>query len=92
MARRGRGAAVADNFGCDPLADLAGGGGFDQQIGVGVGVNVDQQVRDLPERPVFPASSLALELERQIDRAELLVCILAQLERHYELWLTATSA
>jgi BirA family biotin operon repressor/biotin-[acetyl-CoA-carboxylase] ligase len=62
------------------------------RVALGVGVNVDQQASELPERPVFPASSLALELGRPIDRADLLVCILAQLERHYELWLTATSA
>jgi BirA family biotin operon repressor/biotin-[acetyl-CoA-carboxylase] ligase len=63
----------------------------DGRVVLGVGVNVDQEAHDLPERPVFPASSLALELGRPIDRVELLVCVLAQLERHYELWLTATS-
>ena len=49
------------------------------------------QAGDLPERPVFPASSLTLELGCSIDRVELLVCILEQLERHYELWLAAPS-
>lgn len=57
------------------------------RVVLGVGVNVEQEPGDLPERPVFPASSLALELGRPIDRVELLLCILAQLERHYRLWL-----
>jgi len=57
------------------------------RVVLGVGVNVEQEAGDLPARPVFPASSLALELGRPIDRVELLVCILAQLERHYRLWL-----
>jgi BirA family biotin operon repressor/biotin-[acetyl-CoA-carboxylase] ligase len=61
------------------------------RVVLGVGVNVAQEAGDLPERPVFPASSLALELGRSIDRVELLVCILVQLERHYELWLTASA-
>lgn len=61
------------------------------RVALGVGVNVEQQADDLPARPVFPASSLALELGRSIDRVELLVCILTQLERHYERWLVETS-
>jgi BirA family biotin operon repressor/biotin-[acetyl-CoA-carboxylase] ligase len=62
------------------------------RVALGVGVNVQQEAGDLPARPVFPASSLALELERPIDRVDLLVCILAQLERHYELWLTEAAS
>ena len=61
------------------------------RVALGVRVNVEQQAGDLPPRPVFPASSLALELGRSIDRVELLVCILMQLERHYERWLVETS-
>jgi BirA family biotin operon repressor/biotin-[acetyl-CoA-carboxylase] ligase len=61
------------------------------RIALGVGVNIEQQAGDLPARPVFPATSLALELGRSIDRVELLVCILAQLERHYKRWLTETA-
>jgi BirA family transcriptional regulator, biotin operon repressor / biotin---[acetyl-CoA-carboxylase] ligase len=60
------------------------------RVVLGVGVNVAQEAGDLPERPVFPASSLALELGYSIDRVELLASALAQLERHYELWLTAS--
>lgn len=61
------------------------------RIALGVGVNVEQKAGDLPARPVFPASSLELELGRSIDRIELLVRILAQLERHYERWLAETT-
>ncbi len=57
------------------------------RVVLGVGVNVEQGAGNLPARPVFPASSLALELGRPIDRVELLICILAQLERHYRIWL-----
>jgi BirA family biotin operon repressor/biotin-[acetyl-CoA-carboxylase] ligase len=64
----------------------------DGRVALGVGVNVEQKASDLPARPVFPATSLALELGRPIDRVELLVCILVQLERHYEHWLTETAA
>ncbi len=61
----------------------------DGRVVLGIGVNIGQEPGELPVRPVFPASSLALELGRPIDRVELLVSILAQLERHYELWLVA---
>jgi BirA family biotin operon repressor/biotin-[acetyl-CoA-carboxylase] ligase len=64
----------------------------DGRVVLGVGVNVDQEAGDLPARPVFPASSLALELRKSIDRVELLVCILLQLERHYRRWLAETAA
>jgi BirA family biotin operon repressor/biotin-[acetyl-CoA-carboxylase] ligase len=57
------------------------------RIALGVGVNVSQGASDLPERPVFPATSLALELGATPDRIELLVRILYCLERHYERWL-----
>lgn len=63
----------------------------DGRVALGVGVNVAQKADELPERPVFPASSLELELGRPVDRVDLLVCILAQLERHYELWLAASA-
>jgi BirA family biotin operon repressor/biotin-[acetyl-CoA-carboxylase] ligase len=69
------------------LAESSGG-----RVVLGVGVNVAQKAGELPERPVFPAGSLALELGRPIDRIDLLVCILAQLEHHYELWLAEATA
>jgi BirA family biotin operon repressor/biotin-[acetyl-CoA-carboxylase] ligase len=62
------------------------------RVALGIGVNVEQEAGELPERPIFPASSLALELGHSVDRVEMLVCILLQLERCYELWLTETAA
>ena len=58
------------------------------RVVLGVGVNVSQGAGDLPERPIFPATSLALELGAAPDRVELLVQILQCLESHYERWLT----
>jgi len=69
------------------LAEASGG-----RVALGLGVNVAQEASDLPERPVFPASSLALELGRSVDRVELLACILTRLESHYELWLAEAAA
>ena len=57
------------------------------RVVLGVGVNVGQGADDLPERPVFPATSLALELGASPDRVELLVQILRCLESRYERWL-----
>jgi BirA family biotin operon repressor/biotin-[acetyl-CoA-carboxylase] ligase len=57
------------------------------RIALGIGVNVGQGADELPERPVFPATSLALELGAAPDRVELLVQILRCLETHYERWL-----
>jgi BirA family biotin operon repressor/biotin-[acetyl-CoA-carboxylase] ligase len=57
------------------------------RVTLGVGVNVGQGAGELPEHPVFPATSLALELGAAPDRVELLVQILRCLESHYERWL-----
>jgi BirA family biotin operon repressor/biotin-[acetyl-CoA-carboxylase] ligase len=63
------------------LAEASGG-----RVTLGLGVNVSQRPEELPERPVFPATSLALELGRAPDRAELLVELLRVLERRYDAW------
>ena len=57
------------------------------RVALGIGVNVGQGAGELPERPVFPATSLALELGAAPDRVELLVQILRCLESHYGRWL-----
>jgi BirA family biotin operon repressor/biotin-[acetyl-CoA-carboxylase] ligase len=57
------------------------------RVALGVGVNVSQGAGDLPERPIFPATSLALELGAPPNRIELFVQILRCLEDHYERWL-----
>jgi BirA family biotin operon repressor/biotin-[acetyl-CoA-carboxylase] ligase len=60
----------------------------DKRIALGVGVNVSQTLDELPRRPIFPATSLVLELGREPGRAELLVEILERMERHYLCWLS----
>jgi BirA family biotin operon repressor/biotin-[acetyl-CoA-carboxylase] ligase len=62
------------------------------RVALGIGINVGQRPEDLPERPVFPATSLAIELGSAPDRTGLLVEILERLERHYGHWLEQVSA
>lgn len=57
------------------------------RVALGIGLNVNQRQGELPSRPIFPATSLALELGDPPDRIELLVVLLENLERHYERWL-----
>jgi BirA family biotin operon repressor/biotin-[acetyl-CoA-carboxylase] ligase len=66
---------------------LAGilGEAADGRVVLGIGVNLRQQPEELPERPVFPATSLALE-GVEIARADLLAEILARLESAYDAW------
>ena len=53
---------------------------------LGVGVNVNQAESELPAAPRTPATSLRLELGHDIDRCELLVSVLVELERAYDEW------
>jgi BirA family biotin operon repressor/biotin-[acetyl-CoA-carboxylase] ligase len=57
-------------------------------LGIGVNVNVPQQ--DLPEDVEPPATSLLVETGSEVDRAELLLELLARLERAYDEWVAAT--
>lgn len=64
------------------LAEASGG-----RVVLGIGVNVNQTEEQLPvETPMSP-TSLRLESGEAIDRAQLLVAILAQLERAYDAWI-----
>jgi BirA family transcriptional regulator, biotin operon repressor / biotin---[acetyl-CoA-carboxylase] ligase len=65
------------------LAEAAEG-----RVVLGVGVNVTQSRNELPGEADPQATSLLLE-GVQADRAELLASILAQLEVHYDRWVTA---
>jgi BirA family biotin operon repressor/biotin-[acetyl-CoA-carboxylase] ligase len=56
----------------------------DSRVILGIGVNVPA---DLPEGLRTPATSLAAELGRPVDRAEVLVTLLETLEKRYALWL-----
>ena len=55
---------------------------------VGIGLNVNQKAQDLPDRPIFPASSLLLESGRAFSVDELLEAITGALETvlHDENW------
>jgi BirA family biotin operon repressor/biotin-[acetyl-CoA-carboxylase] ligase len=59
----------------------------DGRVVLGVGINVNQEAAELPERPLYPATSLRLEAGRLLDRARLLAAVLERLERLYRLWL-----
>jgi BirA family transcriptional regulator, biotin operon repressor / biotin---[acetyl-CoA-carboxylase] ligase len=59
------------------------------RVVLGVGVNVAQEPGDLPPDARTPATSLAIETGRTVDRAELLVSLLEHLERRYDEWLLA---
>jgi BirA family biotin operon repressor/biotin-[acetyl-CoA-carboxylase] ligase len=59
------------------------------RVVLGVGVNVSQAPGDLPADARTPATSLAIETARVVDRADLLVALLEHLERRYDEWLLA---
>jgi BirA family biotin operon repressor/biotin-[acetyl-CoA-carboxylase] ligase len=58
----------------------------DGRVVLGIGLNVAQTQDELPERPVFPATSLRLELGTAPSRRTLLVALLAELEDRYDRW------
>lgn len=60
----------------------------DGRVVLGVGVNVSQTDKQLPEDVVTPATSLSLE-GAIVDRAELLSAILERLEARYDAWVTS---
>jgi BirA family biotin operon repressor/biotin-[acetyl-CoA-carboxylase] ligase len=62
------------------------------RVVLGVGINVSQREDELPERVEHPATSLLLETGRDHDRAELLVALLAHLERMYDAWVARARA
>jgi BirA family biotin operon repressor/biotin-[acetyl-CoA-carboxylase] ligase len=61
----------------------------DGRVVVGIGINVNVDPANLPAGLRTPATSLAAELGRPVDRAELLVTLLERLERDYDRWLAA---
>lgn len=62
------------------------------RVVLGVGVNVNQRVEELPAATRMPATSLRIELGRPVPRAELLAELLLRLERRYEAWLSGGGA
>ena len=61
------------------------------RVVLGVGVNVAQKPGELPPDARTPATSLAIETGRAVDRGDLLVALLERLERRYDEWLRATA-
>jgi BirA family biotin operon repressor/biotin-[acetyl-CoA-carboxylase] ligase len=61
----------------------------DGRVILGIGLNVNVDPSGLPPGLRAPATSLAAELGRPVDRAELLVTLLEALEEHYLRWLAS---
>jgi len=64
----------------------------DGRVRLGIGVNANQTSEQLPAGTETPATSLRLETDGPVDRARLLVAILAELERAYDAWVSETAA
>jgi BirA family transcriptional regulator, biotin operon repressor / biotin---[acetyl-CoA-carboxylase] ligase len=58
----------------------------DGHVVLGIGVNVNQAADELPTETVKPATSVRVELGREIERAPLLAAILYELELAYDAW------
>ena len=61
------------------------------RVVLGIGVNVNQTLEQLPADAKTEPTSLRLELGGPVSRARLLAAILLQLERGYDAWVTGTS-
>jgi BirA family biotin operon repressor/biotin-[acetyl-CoA-carboxylase] ligase len=62
------------------------------RVVLGIGVNANQTLEQLPVDVQTEPTSLRLELGEPVSRLHLLTAILLQLERSYDAWLTGTSA
>jgi biotin-[acetyl-CoA-carboxylase] ligase BirA-like protein len=56
------------------------------RVVLGIGVNVNQGVDELPSETAKPPTSLRIELGREVERAPLLAAILRELELGYDTW------
>ena len=59
------------------------------RVVLGIGINVNVPVGELPQEVDRPATSLLVETGRELDRAELLAELLERLERRYDAWVSA---
>ena len=57
------------------------------RVVLGIGINVNVAENELPTEVDRPATSLLVETDRELDRAELLLELLVRLERAYDAWL-----
>ena len=60
------------------------------RVVLGIGINVHQSGDELPVGIDPPATSLDLETGGAVDRIDLVVALLGELERRYDEWLEAT--
>ena len=58
----------------------------DGRVVLGIGINVNLTEDQLPTDVDLPATSLRVEVGSEVDRTELLVELLAVLERRYDVW------
>jgi BirA family transcriptional regulator, biotin operon repressor / biotin---[acetyl-CoA-carboxylase] ligase len=63
----------------------------DGRVVLGIGVNTNQTLEQLPTDTQTMPTSLRLELGEPVSRVQLLAAILLQLERAYDAWVTGTS-
>jgi BirA family transcriptional regulator, biotin operon repressor / biotin---[acetyl-CoA-carboxylase] ligase len=59
----------------------------DGRVILGIGVNVNTERGELPADVAAAATSLIVELGKPVDRVELLVTLLEEVEEHYRRWL-----
>jgi BirA family biotin operon repressor/biotin-[acetyl-CoA-carboxylase] ligase len=59
------------------------------RVVLGIGINVNVEGDRLPTDVRIPATSLLVEIGGPVDRRELLVGLLAALERRYDDWSAA---
>ena len=57
-----------------------------QRVVLGIGINVNVPAAELPDEVQIPATSLQIETGAPVDRVELVVELLAALERRYDAW------
>jgi BirA family biotin operon repressor/biotin-[acetyl-CoA-carboxylase] ligase len=97
--------AIADVTGVDPAIkfpnDVLIGGrkvagvlaeSSEGRVVLGVGINVNQTLEQLPSGAQTEPTSLQLVLGAPVDRALLLAAVLARLEGAYDAWVSGTSA
>jgi BirA family biotin operon repressor/biotin-[acetyl-CoA-carboxylase] ligase len=72
---------------CGILAEASEG-----RVVLGIGLNVNQIERELPDDAATPPTSLRIELGRPLPRAELLADVLASLEHAYDAWVSGAAA
>jgi BirA family biotin operon repressor/biotin-[acetyl-CoA-carboxylase] ligase len=61
------------------------------RVVLGIGVNANQTLEQLPAKAQTEPTSLRLELGEPVSRSRLLAAILLQLERAYDAWVKETS-